>query len=243
MNAVFRQCWTLETLAPASSTSDWYCAPAYAHTSRSPDASTTTLARIARRPCLLSNSTPRTAPSSTSVPTTQECSSSRTPSSSSRFAETSLSHSGSIIGERVTVSRNALRRSPQCATSSGSVEPHCSGGGPATASAGRRSRISEPKPVMTWLPSQSVMRSIQMTRPPVESPPRWLWRSTSVTCAPSRRAAIAAAQPAGPPPTTSTSVSSCTGVSRAGSCTVRAGCSRRSRRAAPLVNQLSRPAW
>ena len=24
MNAVFRQCWTLETLAPASSTSDWY---------------------------------------------------------------------------------------------------------------------------------------------------------------------------------------------------------------------------
>ena len=131
-----------------------------------------------------------------------------------------LSHSGSIIGERQTVSRNADRRSRQYATCPGSVEPHSSGPGPARAPAGSRSSSSAPMPAMTGVPSQSVIRSIQITSPPAERPPRSPYRSTRVTRWPSRRAATAAAVPAGPPPTTSTSVSSCTGISRAGSVTV-----------------------
>ena len=96
------------------------------------------------------------------------------PACASSSADSNFSHSGSIIGDHVTTSRNALRRSRQCATSSASVEPHCSGGAPATASAGSRSRISEAKPVITCRPVQSDMRSIQITRPPVDRPPRWL---------------------------------------------------------------------
>ena len=46
--------------------------------------------------------------------------------------------------------------------------------GPKTASRGSRSISSSATPRITWRPVQSVMRSIQMTRPPVESPPRWL---------------------------------------------------------------------
>ena len=99
---------------------------------------------------------------------------SRAPTSSSSSTDSYFSHSGSIIGDQVTTSRKALRRSRQWATGSASREPHCSWGAPAIASAGRRSRISEAKPVMIWRPSQSLIRSIQMTRPPVERPPRWL---------------------------------------------------------------------
>ena len=44
----------------------------------------------------------------------------------------------------------------------------------ATASGGMRSMKWRAKPWITWAPCQSVMRSIHMTRPPVESPPRQL---------------------------------------------------------------------
>ena len=85
---------------------------------------------------------------------------SRAPTSSSSSTDSYFSHSGSIIGDHVTTSRKALRRSRQCATGSASREPQCSWGAPATASAGRRSRISEAKPVMIWRPpSRSSGRS------------------------------------------------------------------------------------
>ena len=56
----------------------------------------------------------------------------------------------------------------------GRASPSPRGAGPAIASAGRRSSSSSAKPRITWRPVQSVMRSIQITRPPVERPPRWL---------------------------------------------------------------------
>ena len=46
------------------------------------------------------------------------------------------------------------------------------GGGPATASFGRRFNRSDAMPWMICWPDQSVMRSIQITSPPVDSPPR-----------------------------------------------------------------------
>jgi hypothetical protein len=67
------------------------------------------------------------------------------PASWSISTDSNFSHSGSIIGDHVTTSRKALRRSRQCATGLGPVEPHCSGGAPATASSGSRSRISDVK--------------------------------------------------------------------------------------------------
>jgi hypothetical protein len=56
----------------------------------------------------------------------------------------------------------------------GSFEPQSASGGPATASAGMRSMNSRAKPWITWLPDQSVIRSIHITRPPVDNPPRQL---------------------------------------------------------------------
>jgi hypothetical protein len=123
---------------------------------------------------LLSNVTPRTVRPSSNGSATQLCSMRLTPASISISADRYLSHSGSIIGDQVTVSRNAPWRSRQCATGSASVDPQSSWGAPAMASDGRRSSNSCPIPEMTSRPVQSVMRSIQITSPPVDRPPRWL---------------------------------------------------------------------
>ena len=149
-------------------------APARANTSPSPVASITTRARNARRPALLSNSTALTRPSSTTGSAAQACSTTRTPVSSSISCVAILSRSGSIVGAQQTTPWKAEVLEPQYLASAGSREPQSAGAGPAFPSAGRRSRISSVKPRITWRPVQSVMRSIQMTSPPVERPPRWL---------------------------------------------------------------------
>jgi len=53
-----------------------------------------------------------------------------------------------------------------------SALPHRPRGGPAMASFGSRSSRSLAMPWITCAPVQSVMRSIQMTSPPVDKPPR-----------------------------------------------------------------------
>ena len=97
VNAVLMQCWTLPPL-PSVSESVTNAPPACAITSRSPVASTTTLARIALRPCLLSKIAPLTSSPSVIAATTHECSSTRTPAPTSISCEAIFSHSGSIIG-------------------------------------------------------------------------------------------------------------------------------------------------
>ena len=102
----------------------------------------------------------------------QACSTMRTPVSSSISCVAILSRSGSIVGAQQTTPWKAEVLEPQYLASAGSREPQSAGAGPAYPSAGKRSMISSVKPRMTWRPVQSVMRSIQMTRPPVERPPR-----------------------------------------------------------------------
>src|SRR3990170_1840387 len=53
--------------------------------------------------------------------------------------------------------------------------------------------------------------------PPVAMPPRWPYLSTKTVLAPLRAAVTAAPNPAGPPPTTTTSASLKTSISLAGS--------------------------
>ena len=167
--AVLMHCWMDD-----ASTSLEEASPALANTSPSPVVSTTTRALMANRPPLPSNTTPRSRPSSTMEAEAHTWNSSSTPASRTAANDTAFSCSGSIIGAQVTVSWWAEKRGFQCATASASCEPQAEGSGPTLASAGSRSISSSPNPRMTSLPSQSVMRSIQITNPPVESPPRWL---------------------------------------------------------------------
>ena len=95
--------------------------------------------------------------------------------------------------------------------------PTLPAGAPATAAAGSRPSTSEPKPAITCRPLQSVMRSIQITKPAGRQPAEVVVALHQHDLGAQRRAARAAAQPAGPPPTTRTSVIACTGVSRGGS--------------------------
>ncbi|MCY1543499.1 hypothetical protein D9M68_793190 [compost metagenome] len=149
-------------------------APARAKMSPSPVASITTLARIAMRPSLLSKITPATAPFSISGTQAHEWYTSRTPRSSTISCEASLSRSGSMVGDQVTMPCQAAVRMDQWRARSASWLPHSGTAGPATAWTGRRPSTSSAKPRMTSSPAQSVMRSIQITRPPVAKPPRWL---------------------------------------------------------------------
>src|SRR5262245_10920731 len=172
-------------------------APACANTSPSPVQSMTTGAVSAKRPCLLSKITPSTRLPLVIVATTQQCMSVWTFDSRTMSLVTSLSTSGSTVGDQCTMSRSAAVRTRQYAAWTGSVDPHSSGSGPIVASGPQRSTNSAPTPATTSCPSQSLIRSIQDTSPPVDRPPRWLYRSTSTTSAPKRPAATAAAVPAG----------------------------------------------
>lgn len=70
-------------------------APAEAATSRSPVASITTLPRMASRPLLVSQTTPLTSPSSTSVRENQECRRKSMPACCTISSEARLKASGS----------------------------------------------------------------------------------------------------------------------------------------------------
>ena len=59
---------------------------------------------------------------------------------------------------------------PRSAAVAASRCPHSARGGPWIASFGSLPTNSSARPRMTFRPDQSVMRSIQMTRPPVENP-------------------------------------------------------------------------
>ena len=193
-------------------------APARANRSPSPVASTTTGASTARRPALLSNTAPRTAPSRHRLGAPGVEDQLGTLLSSTHFLRGDFSHSGSMVGDQVTTPWKAAVRCAQWAASAGvASSPIRSRGGPATAPrAGgrgtpRRSRGSPACP-----PSRSSGRSRSPARR-WKGRPGGCSRSSSMRRAPIRAAAKAAAMPAGPPPTTSTSHSACTGISRAGS--------------------------
>jgi hypothetical protein len=152
-----------------------YAAPARAKMSPAPVQSTVTRASTAKRPSLLSHTTPRTGAPGPSVTaaTAQLWKSTCTVASRTMSLETHFMTSGSTVGAQLTTPRWAEARTLQYATASLSREPHSSGGGPSVASHPQRSISSCPTPATTRLPSQSVMRSIQNTSPPVASPPRW----------------------------------------------------------------------
>ena len=80
--------------------------------------------------------------------------------------------------------------------------------------------MSSPTSPVVVISAPFTMSSSTKTIPPDARPPRYGYRSTSVTRAPLRAAATAALTPAGPPPTTRTSVASTTGVARATSAIV-----------------------
>ena len=138
--------------------------------------STTTLARMARRPSLLSNITPRRrAPSSTIGSAAQPWKTSAHAALEHAFpARASFSRSGSIVGDQVTMPwKAAVRCAPVGGRAPDRASPSRSRAGPAIAP--RRQAVEE---VLGKAAddlagrSQSVMRSIQITRPPVERPPR-----------------------------------------------------------------------
>ena len=82
--------------------------------------------------------------------------------------------------------------------------------------ASARSTSSSKTPLISWiLPSWLYEVMNGPTSPAVALPPRKPNRSTRTVFAPVRPLATAAAMPAGPPPTTRTSVSAATGTSLA----------------------------
>jgi hypothetical protein len=85
-------------------------APARANMSPSPEVSTTTLARIAWRPALLSKITPVAVPSSTSGRAAQAWNTIRTPARSSISWLLSFIRSGSSVGAHWTMPWNAVVR-------------------------------------------------------------------------------------------------------------------------------------
>ncbi len=171
-------------------------APARVATSASPVPSITRLARIASRPALLSVMMPRISPASTIGATKLRCSIGSMPASCTSTSATYLNISASSAWLR------------DCG--SGMAAPmalaRCSNSGP--------------------MPSLSTVASWRYQAKPstptcVMLPPKQPYRSTSVVLTPARADASAAARPPGPLPTTSTSVSWTTSISRAGSVILR----------------------
>ena len=118
VHAVLTQCWTL---APWPSTSDSYGAPAAGADVEVAGGVDDDLGQD-RPPALLALED-RAAQlvavdDRVDDPGVQDAA--RAPTSSSSSTDSYFSHSGSIIGDQVTTSRKALRRSRQCATCSGS---------------------------------------------------------------------------------------------------------------------------
>ena len=162
-------------------------------TSASPVQSTTALARISWRPLLDSVTTPRRRLPSITTSTAIVCSSGRTPLSSTSLSAIILNSSVSRL--LLELNGNLCVAPSICA----------------------RVSISRAMPVTSLLtpsyryhPSVSIPHSVMV-------PPKHPYRSITITSAPARAALMAALSPAGPAPTTSTSHSASTGITRGGS--------------------------